>query len=83
MILMTGKSFFVYKVILEEIKQILIVNNINLNDIPKRILIDFEKSPQKAVKLTFPESIIDGCYFYYVKLLWDKAKNFGMYKKKV
>ena len=72
---------FLYKVILEEIKQILIINNINLNDIPKRIIIDFEKSLQKAVKLTFPESIIDGCYFHYVKLLWGKAKNLGMFKK--
>ena len=81
MIPSTGKTFFLYNSIFEDVKKILIDNGIDINKIPKRIMIDFEKGLQKAVKKNFPDSIIDGCYFHYVKLLWGKAKKFGMCKK--
>ena len=44
-------------------------------------MIDFEKSLQNAVKNNFPNAIINGCYFHYVKLLWEKAKKLGLCKK--
>ena len=43
---------------------------------------DFEKSLQKSIKKNFPISIIDRCFFHFVKLLWSKAKSFGLCKKK-
>ena len=81
MIPSTGKTFFLYNAIFEDVKKILNDNEIDIKKIPKRIIIDFEKGLQKAVKKNFPESTIDGCYFHYVKLLWGKAKKFGMCRK--
>ena len=45
-------------------------------------MIDFEKPLQNAVKTNFPNAIVDGCYFHFVKLLWTKAKTFGLCSKK-
>jgi hypothetical protein len=81
MIPSTGKSFFLYNSIFGDVKKILFDNEIDIKKIPKRIIIDFEKGLQKAIKQNFPDSTIDGCYFHYVKLLWGKAKKFGMCKK--
>ena len=81
MIPSTGKTFFLYNSIFEDVKKILIDNEIDIKKIPKRIIIDFEKGLQKAVKHNFPDSTIDGCYFHYVKLSWGKPKIFGICKK--
>lgn len=81
MIPTTGKSVYLYNTIFEDVKKIIINNNINIEDISNKIIIDFEKSLQKSIKTNFPNSVIDGCYFHFVKLLWDKAKKLGLCKK--
>ena len=81
MIPSTGKTFKLYNSILEDVKKILKENQINEANLPNRIIIDFEKGLQKAVRLNFPNSIIDGCYFHFVKLLWSKSKKLGLCKK--
>ena len=43
---------------------------------------DFEKGLQKSIKKNFENSVIDGCYFHFVKILWAKAKNNGLCTKK-
>ncbi len=80
MITTTGKSVYLYNTIFEDFKK-KINNNINIEDIPNKIIIDFEKSLQKSIKTNFPNLVIDGCYFHYVKLLWGKAKKLGLCKK--
>ena len=67
MIPTTGKSVYLYNTIFEDVKKIIINNNINIEDIPNKIIIDFEKSLQKSIKTNFPNSVIDGCYFHLVK----------------
>lgn len=83
MIPTTGKTYYLCDAILEDVKKILMDHNFSHEKIPKRIIIDFEKGLQKAVQKNFPNSIIDGCYFHYVKLLWNKAKLYGLCKKKI
>ena len=39
------------------------------------------KGPTKFLKKNFPDSVIDGSYFHFVKLLWSKAKSLGLFKK--
>ena len=64
MIPMTSKSFFMYDTILKDIIKILSDNGISLNTLPKNIIIDLEKSLQKAIKVNLPECKTDGCYFH-------------------
>ena len=45
-------------------------------------MLDFEVALQKSVKKNFQNSIIDGCYFHYTKLLWEKAKKLSLCTKK-
>ena len=44
-------------------------------------MIDFEKGLQNALKINFPISNVDGCFFYFAKLLGSKAKEYGLCKK--
>ena len=44
-------------------------------------MIDFEVGFQKSIKATIPDNLFSGCFFHYVKLLWDKAKRLGLSKK--
>lgn len=78
MIPTTGKSFYLYDSILNDVKKIMKDNQIDSNSLLKRVLIDFEKGLQKAVKLNFPKMVIDGCYFHYYG---PNLKNWGYVKK--
>lgn len=44
-------------------------------------MIDFEVGLQKAIKLYFPNALISGCFFHFVKCLWEKAKKLHLCKK--
>ena len=77
----TGKSEYLYNLIFNDIKIIIIEAKININSIPKYFMIDFEIGLQKAVKNTFPNVLISGCFFHYVKILWNKAKSYGLCSK--
>ena len=44
-------------------------------------MVDFEKSLINAIKKNFPETIINGCFFHYIKLLWKKAKSLSLCNK--
>ena len=77
----TGKSEVVYHEIFSDVKKILIENNINITKITNKFMIDFEIGIQKALKNTFENILINGCYFHFVKLLWGKAKKLGLCTK--
>ena len=57
-------------------------NKIELNYNKIRITCDFEKSLILAIKEEFPSSLIQGCYFHYLKSLWKKCKKLGLTKSK-
>ena len=44
-------------------------------------MLDFEKSLQNAIHKNFEGVKFSGCYFHYVKILWEKAKSFGLCTK--
>ena len=72
---MTSKSYLSYKKIFQDIKLILNQNKIEWNYNKIRITCDFGKSLLKAIKEEFSTSLIQGCYFHYLKSLWKKVKN--------
>lgn len=82
-VLMTSKSFLAYKKIFQDIKLLLIQNKIEWNYKKIRITCDFEKSLLNAIKEEFNSSIIQGCYFHYLKSLWKKCKKLGLTKSKL
>lgn len=67
--------------IFNDVKKIIIDANINLSDIPKYIMADFEVGLQGALKTNFPNSLISGCFFHFLKCFWDRAKKYGLIKK--
>ncbi len=79
---MTSKTFEIYYDIFASIKKLLKdrIKNKHLKNI--RIVTDFEESLRKSIKLIFPECILDSCYFHYTKILWGKAKEIGLCKKR-
>ena len=77
----TGKSQYLYENIFEDIKKILEDNKINYKNLTKQYMLDFEPSLQNAVRKVFEGIKISGCYFHYVKILWQKAKKYGLCTK--
>ena len=78
----TGKTQYLYENILTNIKKILLDNNIKIENITKQFLMDFEPSLQNAVRKIFVNVKINGCFFHYVKILWDHSKRYGLCVKK-
>ena len=80
---MTSKSYDIYFDVFNSLKKILEerIKNKELKNI--RIVTDFEKSLRKAISKVFPNIILDGCFFHYTKILWSKAKELGLCKKKL
>lgn len=77
----TGKTEYLYNHIFNDIKLILKDANYNLEDVTKYFMLDFEVGLQKAIKLNFPNALISGCFFHFVKCLWEKAKKLYLCKK--
>ena len=77
----TGKTEYLYNLIFKDIKLIIKDANINIEEITRYFMIDFEVGLQKAIKLYFPNALISGCFFHFVKCLWEKAKKLHLCKK--
>ena len=45
-------------------------------------MIDFEVGLQKSIKLNIPNVLTSGCFFHFVKCLWEKKRNY-IYVKKI
>lgn len=77
----TSKSEYIYDKIFSDIKNILIENNISTKNIPNKVMVNFEKSLINTLNKNFPETIINGCFFHYIKLIWKKAKSLSLCNK--
>ena len=77
----TGKSEFLYDNLFEDIIKIIESKGIKIKDITANFMVDFEKSLINSIKKKFDSPIIDGCFFHFSKLLWKKAKAFGLCKR--
>jgi hypothetical protein len=72
---MSNKSYELYLHIFTYIKFLLDKYSINFNLNGKYFMMDFEKASRKAFKKVFPEAHLLGCYFHYIKALWNKEKK--------
>ena len=52
-----------------------------IENLPNKYMLDFEKSLQNAVKNNFPNAIINGCYFHYVKSIYKRYKDYHLFTK--
>jgi len=41
----------------------------------------FEFALRNSIKINFPNSKLNGCYFHFVKILWEKAKKLSSCNK--
>ena len=45
-------------------------------------MMDFEPGLQNSIRYVFPKAKISGCFFHYAKILWGKAKQYGLCTRK-
>ena len=80
-ILMTSKSTFLYSNLFLKIEQLLNYFKIKLDYNIVSFMTDFEKGLRKSLKKVFVGAKIYGCYFHFIKNLWEKAKRCGLFSK--
>ena len=78
---MSSKSEIIYNKIFTDLIDIMENFNIKRNNICKLIMSDFECALRKSMKKFFPYSKLNGCYFHFVKILWEKAKQLSLCNK--
>ena len=81
-VLMTNKSYLSYKKVFGAINDILKELNLDNNFENKYFMTDFEKSLRRVIKEKYPKAFLEGCYFHFIKALWEKSKRLGIYNKK-
>ena len=79
--LMKFKKEICYVNVFENFKILLYENNIKIDFDKIKIMTDFEISLRKAVRYSFPNSPLIGCYFHYLKSIIKKIKELGLLKK--
>ena len=81
-VLMKNKFDISYYNVFENFKIMLKEYNINIDITKMYFMADFEAALRKSLEICFPNSIILGCYFHYLKCIVNKFKIFGMLNKK-
>jgi hypothetical protein len=74
-ILMTGKSFELYKIAFGIVKEQAMHLRLVWN--PEEVLTDFEQAAIKAYQYHFPQVRTVGCYFHFAQCFWRKFIEFG------
>ena len=78
---MSSKSEELYNEVFNQfIKFIKIKSNIESFENLK-VMCDFEIPLRRAIKNSFKNSILEGCYFHYCKAIWKKIKKLSLFKK--
>jgi len=78
-IFMTHKTEELYCLVLQNLKTI--CERVKLQLDPKVIMADFESALQNGIKASFPNAELCGCYFHFVKCLYDKITKLGLRRK--
>ena len=78
---MSNKSERLYTKVLNNVVNKLKTFNIDLKSLTNQLMNDFEVGLRNSIKKIFPDSILDGFYFHYIKILWNHAKLNGLCKK--
>ena len=79
---MTNKSYLSYKKVFGAINDILKELNLDNNFENKFFMTDFEKPLRRILREKYPKSYLEGCYFHFLKALWEKSKRLGICCKK-
>ena len=82
-ILMKNKYELSYINLFENLKLILYEPNISIDTNKIYLMSDYETGLRNALKITFPNAVILGCYFHYLKSIVKKVKELGMLKKNI
>ena len=81
-VLMSSKNEDLYLEIFEQLKKIIF--KITKKKLPKiKIMCDFELGLRRAIKNSFEDCSLQGCYFHYCKAIWNKIKKLHLFKKKL
>ena len=64
-----------------KIRQLLIDFKFEVDFKKISIMKDFERRIRKALKEVFDWTPLYDCYFHFIKNLWEKAKQFGLFKR--
>lgn len=78
-ILMTHKSQNLYQFVFENLK--VISESLKFKLDPKFIMVDFEDALRNALKISFPNIQLGGCYFHFVKALYNRISKLGLKRK--
>ena len=78
---MRYKTEISYLNLFENLKLLLHQYNINIDSSNLYMMTDFENPLRKALKKSFPNSNILGCFFHYLKAIVTKFKDYGLLKK--
>lgn len=65
----------------ENFKLLLLENKINIDFNKIYFMADFEEGLRNRIKYSFQNSILLGCYFHYIKSIFNKIKKLGLIKK--
>jgi len=83
-VFMTHKSQALYHSVFENLK--VIAESLKFKLSPNFIMSDFEDALRNAAKMSFPNVQLGGCYFHFVKALYDRISKLGLknraFKKK-
>lgn len=80
---MSFKSKLSYISIFESIFSILDDNDLTMDIKNLIFMCDCQKCLYDAIKEMFPDAVIHGNYYFYLKNLWIKAKRFGLCQRSV
>ena len=75
---MTKNSYYSYNKVFVVINNILKDNNLDNTFKGKFFMTDFEKSLRNVIKEKYPKAYLEGCFFNFIKALWEKAKRLGL-----
>ena len=75
---MTFKSKLAYINIFRTIIKIIKNNRLSFEQNNIIFICEFERDIRDAIKEVFPNNVIKGNYFHYIKKLWKKAKKCGL-----
>ncbi|KAL4499091.1 hypothetical protein ABPG72_016993 [Tetrahymena utriculariae] len=76
-ILITGQSEELYRQAMKDCKSI-VKQQTNQDLQVRTIICDFEKALVNAIKASFPDSDIFGCFFHLSQCLWRKCQKIGL-----
>lgn len=47
---------------------------------PMEIMTDFEEGMRKSIKIVYPNAVLRGCWFHYIRAIQRKCMKLGMFK---